>query len=277
MKKIYDGHTPAERCLASARKLMVEDDTVRYACLELRLAIEHLVLDQLKAYLQELPDDALKKWAPREVIGELLSVDDSAQGTATYFVYGLNAEGIEDGSPIPIGVDRRMNMKWANRAHSALSNFLHAPTLGQLEEGKNFDPVSARTKATEIAGQIEDLLSSSPFRANFGTFLEFDCGLCNRHIRRRSSSIPPEGITCPNKECRAQYSVTRADETHLTYRLKQRQFQCVCTEPFYIAAHQVEIGTIVVCPACERRYVVGLTLGFLNKTVHSAPAEQGEE
>jgi hypothetical protein len=64
-------------CLARSGDLLAKNDpaATRHACLELRLAIECLAYQQLDAYLSEIPDDAMRKWTPREVIAQMLEVD----------------------------------------------------------------------------------------------------------------------------------------------------------------------------------------------------------
>lgn len=62
-------HSACE-CLAHAREMTAQNQAVatRYACLELRQAIEYLAYQQLDAYLREVPDDAMRKWTPCEVM-----------------------------------------------------------------------------------------------------------------------------------------------------------------------------------------------------------------
>ncbi len=51
----YNARAEAARCLAAAEKLLTDDTSVRYGCLELRLCIEHAVFDELQIYLKEIP------------------------------------------------------------------------------------------------------------------------------------------------------------------------------------------------------------------------------
>jgi hypothetical protein len=60
---IPDLRWSARECVARAKKpLEVGDEApMRYACLELRSAIENLVYEQLQPYRDELDDDTVRK------------------------------------------------------------------------------------------------------------------------------------------------------------------------------------------------------------------------
>ncbi len=128
----------ARECLARAKTLLARNQiaTTRHACLELRQAIEYLAYQQLEAYLNEVPDDAMRKWTPREVIAQMLEVDPKADKTSTLAIGIEEVPGERSKGMKMLGEDRRVTLKWANRSHNALGNFLHAPTLHQLETGK---------------------------------------------------------------------------------------------------------------------------------------------
>ncbi|MBV8095791.1 MAG: hypothetical protein JO110_21690, partial [Acetobacteraceae bacterium] len=143
--KPYNGRIEAQHCLERAKRLLANDDSVRYACLELRLCIEHLVFDQLKVYIEETSEHALSKWAPRELISEILAVDPSAEETKPWFVdvkdghiFSIREESRLDDVPedraIPIGEDRRLGVSWVSKRYNVLGNFLHAPNLDQLDK-----------------------------------------------------------------------------------------------------------------------------------------------
>src|SRR5262245_887190 len=77
---IPDMRWSARECVDRAKTLLANGDehSARYACLELRLTIEYLIYDQLQIYRDELPNDMVKKWQPRELIAAMLTVDPHA-------------------------------------------------------------------------------------------------------------------------------------------------------------------------------------------------------
>jgi hypothetical protein len=260
----------ARECLAQAKALLAQDQiaTTRHACLELRQAIEYLAYQQLEAYLDEVPDDAMRKWTPREVIAQMLEVDPNADKTSTIAV------GIED---VPgeqpknvLGEDRRFTLKWANRSHNALGNFLHAPTLHQMETGNVPEHSTMRAKAMEIAAVIEHTLATAVFNVNFGNFYHISC-VCGREFKRRAGSFTPEaGIVCPDVKCRTIWDVASEEEGgNVELRPRQTEYVCPgCNEKGYLMSQKIKAGEIVVCD-CGARAEIALTLSLLEP---SAPA-----
>ncbi|WP_458097593.1 hypothetical protein [Roseomonas sp. WA12] len=187
----------AQECLERAKRLLCAGDeaSVRYACLELRFAIEYVCYQHLYSYLEEMPDDAVRKWPPRQVIAEMLSVDPNAEKTATYTISEEGEAGKAIQEQFFVGEDRRFSLKWAHSFHNALGNFLHASTIHQIESGAEATLDKMKTKADEVVLVLEEALSPATISANFGVFHTFDCD-CGRHIKRRVGSFA-DGITCP--------------------------------------------------------------------------------
>src|SRR5215216_2578999 len=75
----------AKERLAKATELLVagDNDSLIYACLELRRCVEALAYNLLTAYLHEVPLSAFETWQPDKVIRELLQVDPHADRSAT--------------------------------------------------------------------------------------------------------------------------------------------------------------------------------------------------
>ncbi|UVO28170.1 hypothetical protein [Bradyrhizobium arachidis] len=252
----------ARECLARARELIArnQEAATRYACLELRQAIEYLAYQQLDAYLDEVPDDAMRKWTPRDVIAQMLTVDPTADKTASVSVgveqvYGQPAAGMET-----LGEDRRFTLKWANRSHNALGSFLHAPTLHQFETGNVPDHGAMREKAEEVAAVIDHTLASPIYNANFGEFYEIDC-VCGRRFKRRAGSFTAQqGIVCPNTNCRTIWDVASEKGTRIELRPRQTEYVCPsCKGTRYLLNHKIKAGGVIVCD-CGGRAEICLSL-----------------
>lgn len=256
MGKINMRQTASE-CLSRARVLLSRGDepSVRHACLELRFAIEYITYDQLQSYMKEVSDDALKKWTPKQVISAMLEVDPHADKSAI-ITFGLEHEY---GVPPPpeemqlLGEDRRFTMKWANKNHNALGNFLHAPTMLQLESGGAPALKLMVGKAMEVANECEHILRSPVINFNFGHFFEFECMDCKNQIRRRSGSFTPEqGVVCT--KCGATYDVKSSEDGHVSFDLRQVKFNChSCKIENWLGIHRLIPGEIVICAACGKK------------------------
>ena len=268
----------ARQCLERARELLGRQDAsaVRYACLELRQAIEYLAYQQLEAYLDGVPDDAMRKWTPREVIAQMLEVDPKADRSSRIAVGREDAPGQRSTKMKMLGEDRRFTFKWANRSHNALGNFLHAPTLHQLEAGGTPDEAKMREKTEEVAGVIEHTLATPIFNVNFGNFYEIPC-VCGRPFKRRAGSFTAEeGIVCPNMECRAIWDVEGEERESVGFRQRRQGYVChQCNETGYVDSQRFKPGTVIRCE-CGARVEVALAIFPLdeaNQDFTSKPAQ----
>src|SRR5687768_15974814 len=70
-------HENARRALEKAKKLIgaADSDSLRYASLELRTAIEHLFYELMPLYEEELPSDIVREWRPVQIIDALVDCD----------------------------------------------------------------------------------------------------------------------------------------------------------------------------------------------------------
>jgi hypothetical protein len=146
----------ARDCLDRAKMHLADSSALRYACLELRFCIEFLVIDRLQAYLNEVPNDALKKWAPRAIISEILDIDPNGERSVSLaFGIGSTSGASQTAAPLQLGEDRRFTIKWANKSYNTLSSFLHAPTLFQIETGADSRIEMMQIRASAIVAELD--------------------------------------------------------------------------------------------------------------------------
>lgn len=249
--------------LANAKPLLHEgsDRSIRYACLELRMAIEALTYDSLQAYLSEVPNSVMGQWTPKKVIEELLAVDPYADQSAKVFV------GIEEvfGEPSKdmqfLGEDLRFTAAWAHKAHNALGSFLHEPTIAQHTSGKAGLSDKAKAKADAVASELERILSASVFNTNFGSFITFDCH-CGFKLKRKDRALKDNPVVeC--RECQRRYIGKEIDGGNYSFKYLQQVFTCkACEIEQAIGDHEVEREPIVSCGNCgtkvqiRKRYVI---------------------
>jgi hypothetical protein len=239
-----------------------DEASVRYACLELRFGIEYVTYDQLLTYLAEVPDDTVKKWTPKQIIDSLLEVDPNADQSVAVAVGLEETAGIPAAQVESLGQERRFSLKWANTNHNALGNFLHAPTIEQLEAGRSLALTTMVKKAEEVVAMLEAILTSPVFRVNFGVFYDFVCEDCGTKIKRRSGGFKPEqGIVCPKRDCQAAYDVVSEDGPEVRLSLRRSRFNCPsCKATNSVGTHRVQDGAVVACAGCgaeariERRF-----------------------
>ena len=199
----------ARECLERAKMQALNADSLRYSCLELRFCIEFLVIGRLQAYLDEVGDEALKKWTPKDIMTEILAVDPHGDKSIAVSLGIRSPSGAPMAVLTPLGDDRRFDMRWANKSYNTLVNFLHAPTLEQLEMGKGPDAKVVQKRIATIVDELEAVLASPIYNVSFGNFFQLKCECCGTDIKRRADSIPASGVICPNRNCRAVYDVKK--------------------------------------------------------------------
>ncbi|MCP2082235.1 UNVERIFIED_ORG: DNA-directed RNA polymerase subunit RPC12/RpoP [Methylorubrum zatmanii] len=121
--------------LSNAEALLLQENeqSARYACLELRLCIEALCYELLALYRNEMSKSAISHWTPKKVLSELLQIDEHATSSAT-----ISIQEPKTGEWLTFcGPNHRLSVTWANKAHNALSTALHTPTIGKV--GKTID------------------------------------------------------------------------------------------------------------------------------------------
>lgn len=77
--------TLARQATDRAKALLAtdNDDQLRYAALELRLAMEALTYDRAQAYAREIPPEELATWRPDKVMRVLLEIEPTADRSYT--------------------------------------------------------------------------------------------------------------------------------------------------------------------------------------------------
>jgi hypothetical protein len=109
-----------------------DDQRLKYAALELRMAMEALTYDRALAYKDDFPATEYETWPPRKVMSVLLDIDSWADKDVSL------AFGIEEdyGIPAPkmefLGVQKSLSMENIKKHYDALGSFIHVPTIKQI-------------------------------------------------------------------------------------------------------------------------------------------------
>jgi hypothetical protein len=263
----------ARQCLDRAKAQALNPSSFRYACLELRFCIEFLVIGRLQAYLDEVGDEALRKWTPKDIINEILTVDPHGDKSVSVSLGIHLPSGLPIGELKPLGEDRRFNMKWANKSYNTLGNFLHAPTLEQLEAGKDPEVTVVEKRVGAIIEELDAVLASPIYNVNFGNFFQLKCECCGTDIKRRADSIPKSGVMCPNRACRAIYDVKKI-ESGFSYVIKTVHWYCTCGHGIYFPHNRPGLlNSVFDCQGCGKTFQIILTARALTDPGEAVPPE----
>lgn len=242
-------------------------ESVRYAALELRMALESLVYERATKYLGELHGASYKSWQPAKVFAEMLEVDpDVPQGTAT-ISFGLEERYGEPAKPTHAMVENSISTKDLNRHYHALGSFLHSPTIAQLDSGVVISAKAISARCQEALDVVEKALQSTAFNVDFRVTKNWDCKRCSHTNSARVLTMQPGDervVKCT--ECGSPHKLECVKED--LWSIQPMYYQGVpcpaqsCNHQTPIWEDQSHHNSTFSCGACrtEIRLVLGVRL-----------------
>jgi len=254
----------ARSALKSAQSELAsdEDQRLKYAALELRMAIESVTYDRALAYKSEFPPHEYETWQPKKVMSVLLEIDPTADSDST-LSFGIEPSlGQNPETMNPLGTEIVFNLQIIKKHYDALGSYLHAPSLKQTLSGPGPNYSKMRKRCEEIASTLERVLASPVFNSTFGAFSSFDCCECKVRIRRR---IPRDRdslqIDCFN--CLASYTLTRTEDDQIRMDPHQHEILCAnasCGHLTILLRREIVNGGAWICEGCQGRNEIQLGL-----------------
>lgn len=248
-------HQDKASCLARARKWLEQPtaEGVRYAALELRMVVELLTYEKLRAASDIAPPEVLNTWQPPLAVKNLLEFDEFADKTFTVEVGALPAE-TDLGSQewLLLGEHCALSLKWLRNYHK-LGNFLHVSMSASL-------PGDWLSKSTallvSVADELAKVLSSSITGFNHRGGYKFNCGDCGKLIIRNAEALR-EGKTaiCSTPGCDAEYRAVGFEDDAPVVEPIEIQFVCEnCKKQAFVAQRKVAVGNDISCSHCNARF-----------------------
>lgn len=230
-----------------------DDERLKYAVLELRMALEALTYDRALAYKVEFPPTEYETWQPRKVMTVLLDIDPTADKDSS-LAFGIEEEY---GVPAPVmrslGSEKVLSMAILRKHYDALGSYLHVQSMKHSRAGKSLDFGKIRSRCEEIAAFINAVLSSSVFHVTLGSFATLDCMECGKPIRKR---IPhgKEAVCAECYECCASYTIIDKGNGQVEWQPQQHEIECAngdCKQKILVWHHEMEIGRCWICLSCN--------------------------
>lgn len=259
------GRATAELCTSDEARL-------KYAALELRLAMEALTYDRAEAFSAELPPTEYDTWQPKKLLQLLLEIDPTADKDSV-LSFGIEKDY---GIPAPVmqslGAEKVLNLGVLKRHYDALGSYLHMPTIKQIAAGKGADATKFRNRCHEIAGFVEAVLASPVFNVTLGSFAEMPCQACSDIIHKRiphgATSVEARCFKCP-----ASYVVEAGEGNGVVWKPNQREILCAkpgCGSAVFVWNHELVPGNAWTCPECSSRNVICLGVGLASRPLASS-------
>jgi hypothetical protein len=125
----YDALTRAKQEIDS------DDYRLKYAALELRIALESLAYEHARLYQEEIAIEKLSTWQPRQLFKLLLEFDPYADKSSSLSIGLQEEQGVPAKMMTPLGTERVLGLGEIKKYYDQLGSYLHAPTLDQASRG----------------------------------------------------------------------------------------------------------------------------------------------
>jgi hypothetical protein len=259
---------------AAAMLAREDDDSLRYAALELRRCIEAIVYEKLEVYDTLLPDGSVHRWQPPRAFDALIAIEPGAEETHAYAVAPEKEFGkISEGAYRAVGVDKRPSAKWIKKTWNKLGSHLHAEWPFARAEKPH---TSARTFLKKTLADIAPMARNS-FTAMISMNIEFPCAGCGENVRVMEKVVESSRTACC-LTCGMPYRAEESDG-NFTFIPDLPSFTCHCGASTYVSPQQVKIGYRFSCRSCDQLFhIVGVKWQFAALIDDSsASAEPKEE
>ncbi|OBT04979.1 hypothetical protein A9257_04350 [Vibrio cyclitrophicus] len=228
---------------------------VKYAALELRMAIEAITYDRAQSYKDEFPPEQYQTWQPRKVMKVLLEIDSFADRDSSLLIGRQLAPSSKPETMRSLGTEAVFSLKLLNKHYDALGSYLHIPTMKQSLNGKKHDLPKLRSRCEEIYSFLDKSLSSPIYNVTLGSFTKLECLECGETIRKRVSPRAfeePATVNCFN--CKVRYLLSNNGNGQFIWDLIEHPIRCGnedCQTEFILLDHQIEVDTAWKCSGCN--------------------------
>lgn len=195
------------------------DQSVTYAALEARLALERVCYDRLRQRHDYISHEQLRRWQPGAVVNMLIKeVDEHLGKTLTLSISKSPvAPGVklEDEEYVEVGTEIGFNPQNIAKLWNALAKLaLHA----HLPEHRN-DAIPAygdrpriRAKVEEVQAELRRLAKGTMTFSGLGEEVKFECSCGELNKRRAGLLRDGQHVHCLNPECKQTWKATRDDD-----------------------------------------------------------------
>jgi hypothetical protein len=239
-----------------------KDYYLKYAALELRMALESLVYERAGLYKEESSNKSLSTWQPKKLLGLLLDIDPFTDHNSTIFIGKEEEYGKPSNDMKPLGTERVLSLSEIKKYYDRLGSYLHTKTIDQVKKGKGPNPESMRTRCMELCEIIHEVVSSPIFNANIRTTSRMKCSNCQKLIVRRIPATE-KSLIANCIECNASYKLTVKENNEVIWEPIGEKIKCAnqsCNNQTFLFQKEIKIGTYWICNECKKKNVIKLAL-----------------
>lgn len=241
-------------------------ERVFYAALELRKAIEAITYDKAHAYKNDLPLETIETWQPKKVMELLLEIDPHADKGGTISFAPEDGKGNLKGPFKELGTENVFSLKDIKKNYDALGNFLHTPSIKQVNLGKTHDEKKIKIRCKKIHKELGKVLSSTMWNSTFGPSSTLKCLRCSKPIRRRLNTLKigdKTSVKC--FFCQADYEIEILKDQEVNWTPIQVDITCPkedCKNEMLVWPDKIQIGNHFKCGKCGESLEFCLVVGM---------------
>lgn len=230
-------------------------ESLTYAALECRLALELVCYERLRTSYDFIPLKELRRWQPRYVIETLIA--EANETVATDFTLSistkpvdsdvnLSAEDFQNFDYVEVGRQVGFDPKYVGKLWNALSSFLHVrmPSSKSDTLDRYGNSGVLKAKVEEALKELRRLQQGTLISSGLGEEVFFICR-CGSKNRRRASLLKDKStVTCTNPECDEKYRAHEASDGSFDFERLCAEVKCRgCGEIGYFPETQlIRIG-----------------------------------
>lgn len=237
---------------------------LRYACLELRYALERIAYHKLRNRLDKVSPEEISAWQPNRVMKILMElVDEHIDRDYTLRI----AEEIEPGVVSEKGFSTLGKVKGISPRELGghwhkIGFYLHVQKPKEKGDMPTEpDAAELKTYLEEVVKYVEEI-TETQFDAHFSLSATFECGKCNQTIVRNRKLLKHRTvIQCQNPNCNASY-IAKVENDEISVDLNKIRLDCKnCEKGTYFDANdflelKINERTSATCDKCGTRYIV---------------------
>lgn len=247
---------------AAAKDLLAggPDANLRYAALELRLAIEAITYEKLRLYAPRLPATVLDKWQPPQAFRALEEYEPRSTHSFRLRIAPETDYGVAGTDWRDIGEHRAFKLPWLKKTYNKLGGLIHqrAPNYDANAELSSIsDPSRLREELKAIHKEVERV-ASSQINSSLATVMYIECMVCGAPIVRNvDGAKETKRADCLQMACGAQHHLEFGDDGRATTQLIATSFECLkCDAPITVENRRLDVGLEFMCSSCQTKHVI---------------------
>lgn len=237
---------------------------LRYASLELRLALERIAYQKLQLRLDDISSAEIAAWQPRRVMDTLMELVDPHIARDAELRMGERPGGGDPATDTftPVGKVKGIDPKRIGKHWQKLGYFLH------MEKPARKDERPREPDSEKLGAFIRDVIAyvtettATAFDLHFSEKVKLKCGSCNHMIVRNAAVLHADTVVqCQNPECDESY-VTHREGKEFLFKRHQFELDCKeCGKKMHFAANKLltlpyDHSVTAVCKECGARHLV---------------------